>query len=205
MIDEKIKNYITALNEKAKEKAKNQLLTLQPLTEEEKINFAKSEWQDPKMQNYILTKYNYYKTIDNFIFEIEKASKLSITKTLYYDDEYDAPEINFENFEWHNRFNCNKYDYLQEKAEHEYNKFYFAINGNLKNVYVCVMDDWEFKENRFCEKITRELTAMKKLCPQNKYNYEKKQRTLGNTIYYDNEIFENGKLAFYFDILPFEI
>lgn len=49
------------------------------------------------------------------------------------------------------------------------------------------------------------ITAMKKLCPQNRYNYEKKQRTLGNTIYYDNEIFENGKLAFYLDILPFEI
>nr|DAT76252.1 MAG TPA: hypothetical protein [Caudoviricetes sp.] len=49
------------------------------------------------------------------------------------------------------------------------------------------------------------ITAMKKLCPQNQYDYAKKLNMLVNTIYYDNEIFENGKVAFYFDILPFEI
>ena len=49
------------------------------------------------------------------------------------------------------------------------------------------------------------ITALTKLCPQKHYNYEKKRNMLVNTIYYDNEIFENGKLAFYFDILPFEI
>lgn len=49
------------------------------------------------------------------------------------------------------------------------------------------------------------ITAMKKLCPQNQYNYEKTQRTFFKTNYYNNKIFENGKLAFYFDILPFEI
>lgn len=49
------------------------------------------------------------------------------------------------------------------------------------------------------------ITAMKNIYTQNKYTNEKKQNTLKSTIYYDNEIFENGKLAFYFDILPFEI
>lgn len=49
------------------------------------------------------------------------------------------------------------------------------------------------------------ITAMKKLCPQNQYNYKKKQHILEDIIYYDNEIFENGKLAFYLDILSFEI
>lgn len=49
------------------------------------------------------------------------------------------------------------------------------------------------------------ITAMKNIYTQNKYIYEKKQNTLKNTIYYNNKIFENGKLAFYFDILPFEI
>nr|DAT76249.1 MAG TPA: hypothetical protein [Caudoviricetes sp.] len=168
---------ITASEVKPHEKQENILKSLTPLTEEEKINFAKSEWQDPKMQDFILKQYNYYKTTDGFIFEIEKASKLSITKTLYYDDEYDAPEINFENFEWHNKFNCNKYDHLKEKAEHEYNKFYFAINGNLKNVYVNVMNDWEFKENQFCEKITRELTADEKQDILTLYKQQKDEYT----------------------------
>lgn len=183
---EEIKNFIgtltgggtiTANQEKPHEKPKNILKSLQPLTDEEKINFAKSEWQNPKMQDYILTKYNYYKTTDGFIFEIEKANKLSITKTLYYDDEYDAPEINFANFEWHNRHNCNKYDHLKEKAEHEYNKFYFALNGNLKNVYVCVMNDWEFRENQFCEKITRELTEDEKQDILTLYKQQKDEYT----------------------------
>lgn len=49
------------------------------------------------------------------------------------------------------------------------------------------------------------ITAMKKICPQNQYNYEKTQRTFFKTNYYNNKIFENGKLAFYLDILPFEI
>lgn len=49
------------------------------------------------------------------------------------------------------------------------------------------------------------ITAMKKLCPQNQYNYKKKQHILEDIIYYDNKIFENGKLAFYLDILSFEI
>lgn len=49
------------------------------------------------------------------------------------------------------------------------------------------------------------ITVMKNIYTQNKYTYEKKQNTLKSTIYYDNEIFENGKLAFYFDILPFEV
>lgn len=168
---------ITASEENPHEKQENILKSLTPLTDEEKINFAKSEWQDPKMQDFILKQYNYYKTTDGFIFEIEKACKLSITKTLYYDDEYNAPEINFENFEWHNRFNCNKYDHLKEKAEHEYNKFYFAINGNLKNVYVCVMTDWEFKENQFCEKITRELTADEKQDILTLYKQQKDEYT----------------------------
>ena len=167
---------ITASEEKPHEKQENILRSLTPLTEEEKMNFAKSEWQDPKMQDYILTTYNYYKTFDGLIFEIEKASKLSITKTLYYDDEYNAPEINFANFEWHNRHNCNKYDYLQEKAEHEYNKFYFAINGNLKNVCVEVLNGWELKERPHNE-ITRELTADEKQDILTLYKQQKDEYT----------------------------
>lgn len=49
------------------------------------------------------------------------------------------------------------------------------------------------------------VTAIKELHPQNQYNYEKTQRTFFKISYYDNKIFENGKLTFYFDILPFEI
>lgn len=137
------------------------LKSLKELTEQEKKEFAKSEWKDEKMQDYLLKTYNYYKTKYGYIFEIEKASKLSITKKLYYDDELEAPEVNFENFEWHNRFNCNKYNYYNEKAPKQYIKFYFAINGNLKNVYVECLDEWELNERPHNE-IFRELTQDEK-------------------------------------------
>lgn len=49
------------------------------------------------------------------------------------------------------------------------------------------------------------VNALQKLRPQDKYKYEKIKRVLFETEFYHNEIFENGKLAFYIDILPFEI
>lgn len=163
-------------NSKQEQPQENILKSLTPLTEEEKINFAKSEWQNQKMQDYILTTYNYYKTVDGLIFEIEKASKLSITKKIYYDDETEQPQVNFENFKLENEHHANKFDYLEEKAKSEYNKFYFIINGSLKNVCVEVLDGWELKERPHKE-IIRELTADEKQDILTLYKQQKDEYT----------------------------
>ena len=138
-----------------------ELKSLKELTEEEKIEFVKKEWENPNMQQWLLKNYDYYKTPDNYIIEIEKAAKLSITKTLYYDDEFEAPEVNFDNFIEHNRHNCNRYDYYLEKANKTYNRFYFAKNGNLNNVCIMVYSDFELSMNLYYENI-RELLAEEK-------------------------------------------
>ena len=140
---------------------KIELKSLKELNDEERKNFAKSEWQDEKMQEWLIKNYDFYKTTDGYIFEVEKASKLSIVKKLYYDDEYEAPQVNYENFEDANKYKCNKFNYFSEKADKQYIKFYFAINGNLKNVYVEDLDEWELNERPHNE-ILRELTADEK-------------------------------------------
>ena len=82
-----------------------QLKTLRTATEEERIQIAKEQWQDEKMQQYLLNTYDYYFTQDGYILEFEKASKRAITKELYYDDEYDAPQVNLFNFMQENKHN----------------------------------------------------------------------------------------------------
>lgn len=76
-----------------------------------------------------------------------------------------------------------------------------TINQPTKKLF-----DSEKQAQKEVEQFARDyITALTNIYTQNKYNYEKKQKTLCNKFYYNNEIFENGKLAFYFDILPFEI
>ena len=170
---------ITATAEKVGENAKKQLLALQPLTEEEKINFVKSEWNNEKMQNFIFEKYNYYKTTDGFIIEIEKASKLGINKTLYYDDETTAPQINFANFEEANKYKYNKYNYFNEKAKDDYNKFYFTHNTTRENKRqeVQVLAVWDLSKNGYLKITTRELTQDEKQDILTLYKQQKDEYT----------------------------
>lgn len=138
-----------------------ELKSLKELTEEEKIEFAKSEWNEPGMQSWLIKNYDFYKTVDGYVIEIDKPSKLSLTNELWYDDEYDAPEINFKNFVEENSHNCNRHEYYLDKANRQYNKFYFVNNGSLKNVCVMIYDNWELNERPHPE-ILRELTEDEK-------------------------------------------
>lgn len=138
-----------------------ELKVLKELTEEEKIEFAKDEWEQKSMQDWLIKNYDFYKTVDGNIIEIDKPSKLSLTNELWYDDEYEAPEINFDNFVEENRHNCNRYDYYLEKANKTYNRFYFVNNGNLNNVCIMVYNEWELSERPHPE-IIRELLADEK-------------------------------------------
>lgn len=100
------------------EKQINNYENLIKLNNEEIRDVAKKLWNDEKMQNYIIDKYEFYKTKDNLIIELEKVNKITIDKTMYYDDEMEAPIINENNFIIYNRHNIpgrNLEEYLQEK------------------------------------------------------------------------------------------
>ena len=61
--------------------------------------------------------------------EIEKASKISIEKRIYYDDELERPQVNLPNFIENNIHNVTKAEYLQE-ALGTTTKFYF-LRGHI--------------------------------------------------------------------------
>mgnify|MGYP003298849021 CR=1 FL=1 len=71
------------------------------LTEEETKELARKAWASERMQEYLIKNYDFYKTNDGIIIEIEKASHLSIEKTIWYDDELpedERPSASYENF-----------------------------------------------------------------------------------------------------------
>lgn len=119
------------------------------LNNEESLEIAKKLWQSESMQKYLLDKYDFYKTKDNLIIELEKVSKLSIDKTMYYDDETEPPIINETNFIYYNRSNIpgrNLENYLEEKENlktkgcasgiYDYKGIYFSLSYNDKDFMV---------------------------------------------------------------------
>lgn len=124
------------------------LLALTPLTQEERTALAKREWNNTKMQEYLLQSYDFYKTTDGIVIEITKPNKLSITKTLYYDDENEPPQITLGNFLIWNKHNCNRYDYYKEKTQ-SINQYFYFTKQNTEVSCVEVFTDWEIQGDRF--------------------------------------------------------
>lgn len=105
---------------------------IKKLNEKEAMEVAKKEWHDERMQEYLVKKYDFYKTNDDIIIEVEKASSLSIDKTIWYDDELPAemiPTACFETFILENIHHCNRYDCYSEELKRN-SKFYFCNQGN---------------------------------------------------------------------------
>ncbi len=111
------------------------------LTNDEALEVAKSLWASENMQKYLVDTYDFYTTKDGLIIELTKVKKLTIDKTMYYDDEQEAPETTENNFIIYNRYNVpehNLNDYLEEKerlltmgcatGRYDYNGIYFRLN-----------------------------------------------------------------------------
>ena len=106
---------------------------IRKLNEEETKELAKKEWKDERMQEYLIKNYDFYKTNDGIIIEIEKASHLSINKTIWYDDELpenERPSASYENFILENIHHCNRYEHYTQEIK-KGKKFYFCNQGNV--------------------------------------------------------------------------
>lgn len=73
--------------------------------------------------------YNYYKLGNNEILELKKGNKLSITKTLWFDDETKAPEKTIETFKKYNECNNDFYD-LEDNVN---DNWYILFNTKTKD------------------------------------------------------------------------
>lgn len=138
------------------------------LNNEESMQVAKTLWESEKMQKYLVDTYDFYTTNDGLILELEKVNKISIDKTMYYDDETEAPTVNENNFIVYNRYNVpqhNLNDYLEEKerlqthgcasGRYDYKGIYFRLNymNNDKVVNCNWHDD---KDKYFKRYLTKE-------------------------------------------------
>lgn len=134
----------------------------------ESLDVAKKLWSSPKMQDFLVNKYDFFKTKDGLIIELEKVNKITIDKTMYYDDEYEPPKVNEENFIYYNRSNApgrNLEDYLEEKerlntqgcatGQYDYQGIYFRVSySDYENVVHC---DWhDDKDKYFKRYLTKE-------------------------------------------------
>ena len=140
---------------------KEELKTLKKLNSEEVKEVARKLWDSEKMQQYIIDSYDFYKTSDGLILELEKVNKISITKTLWYDDEKEDPGKSENVFLSYNRYNVpgrNLEEYLKEKenlqkngcatGRYDYKGIYFVKHYyNNDNIVDC---NWfDEKDDRF--------------------------------------------------------
>ena len=142
------------------EKQENIYKTLKKLTKEETEELAKKLWDTPRMQQYLIETYDFYKTNDNLILELEKTNKIIIDKTMWYDDETEGPEVNEKNFIIYNQSNVpgrNLEAYFEEKEKlqnegcasgrYDYNGIYFVEN-NYKHNFMVGCDWFSYENNR---------------------------------------------------------
>ena len=101
------------------------------LNDEEKRQVVEQMWENVKMQDYVFKKYDFYKTNDNIIIEIERANSLPIIKTIWYYEGLpakDRPTASYENFILENIHHCNRFDCYSEELKRN-TKFYFCNQG----------------------------------------------------------------------------
>ena len=110
--------YISLGYTKKETPQKAELKTLKKLDSEEVQKIAEDLWDTPKMQQYIIDTYDFYKTNDGLVIEFKKVNKISITKELYYYDDTENPGTSENVFLSYNRHNVpgrSLEEYLQEK------------------------------------------------------------------------------------------
>ena len=143
-----------------------ELKELRFATDEEIEEIAKAEWKSPKMQDFIKKSYDYIITKEGYYIELEKISKYGIEKTMWYDDEGEAPEKSEANFIYYNMKNKNPMRnieaYLEEKERlekngcatgmYDYNGFYIETYKEGKRAYINFYDDTTGKKIRYLSK-----------------------------------------------------
>ena len=141
-----------------------ELKSLRKANEQEIEEIIKEQWKDIKMQEYVRKNYEYYITKDNYIMEFERANKRSVVKTLYYNDEYDAPEVNLFNFMEENRHNGLAREIENALKNKDIINVHFCLtySHSKRNCFIYILTDWEKEDKKSFYKIFRDLTQEEK-------------------------------------------
>jgi hypothetical protein len=135
---------------------------------EELKELAKKLWDSESMQDFIIDKYDFYKTKDGLIIELEKVNKITIDKTIWYDDETEAPEKTetfFINYNMSNEPSRSLSNYLEEaerlktngcaSGRYDYQGIYF-VEHYTKNSEVVSCNWFDEKDKYFKRYLTNE-------------------------------------------------
>jgi len=112
--------------------------------------------------------------------EFEKASSLSIQKTLWYDDETESPKNTLETFLYYNEKNCNRFDCYENELKHLTRLFACKQNNT------CIYIDYDRYNNDFksVNYAIRELTDQEIQDIMTIYKDQKEQYTERLTKYF---------------------
>lgn len=115
----------------------------------------RSYWKDERMVKHCLEHDKYVK-IDNWFVDVCEA-KPSISSTMYYDDEYDAPKTNKAQFLHYNQGNAPR------KLENSMRKYFlikqYSGQNNEKLASITSYADYENPNDNPYIKIIKELTT----------------------------------------------
>lgn len=154
------------------------LNSIKKANEQEIEQIVKSKWQDPKMQDFLKKSYDFYILKDGYFFEVEKYSKISIHKTMWYDDETEGPENNENNFISYNLKMSDPFDHIQAYLDererlqkmgcatgrYDYKGFYIEIyRTDTKEIYISFYDENRGQKIRYLtEEEQNDYIAIKK-------------------------------------------
>lgn len=132
--------YIKKDKTKETTKEKFKYKEIQPATQEQIEKAVCKLWKREDMQEYMKKSYDFYILKDGYILTIDKASKISMSTTIWYDDETEGPDNNENTFisynmNLHNPAR-NLENYLSEK---ERLLKHSGATGlyDYKNIYIC--------------------------------------------------------------------
>lgn len=130
------------------------LKKLKLITNYEEIkNLIKPVFSGNGMIDYMYNNYFFFKIDNNRFFEIKKYSSFSIVKTIWYDDEKEAPKKTLNNFILHqswdfkdfNNKGKNFYTLFQSYSESPY---LFSLNiFDINSSYGRVYDNYKYYQN----------------------------------------------------------
>lgn len=90
-------------------------------------NELKKLWANDKgMIDYCIKKYDYYMFEDKII-EFENFKNWGIDKTIYYDDETEAPKVTLDYFKHYNKTNI--------KQKYDFSYWYLVKHNDKANIY----------------------------------------------------------------------
>lgn len=145
---------------------KLELKELRFATDEEVEEIAKEKWKSPRMQDFIKKSYDFIITKEGYYIELEKVSKIGIDKTMWYDDEHEAPDKNENNFINYNMRGKNPMKhieaYLEEKerlekngcasGRYDYEGMYIEAYKEGKEAYINFYDETSGEKIRYLSK-----------------------------------------------------